>query len=86
MLEVCNITKIYKSFFKTKVACKNVSFEVREGEIASLLGLNGAGKSTILKIISGVLEATEGDVIIEGKSRGRLASCMKMLRYTATLP
>lgn len=68
MLEVCNITKVYKSFFKTKVACKNVSFEVREGEIASLLGLNGAGKSTILKIISGVQEATEGDVIIEGKS------------------
>ena len=68
MLEVCNITKVYKSFFKTKVACKNVSFEVKEGEIASLLGLNGAGKSTILKIISGVLEATEGDVVIEGKS------------------
>lgn len=68
MLEVCNITKVYKSFFKTKMACKNISFEVREGEIASLLGLNGAGKSTILKIIAGVQEATAGDVRICGKS------------------
>lgn len=68
MLEVCNITKVYKSFFKTKIACKNVSFEVQEGEIASLLGLNGAGKSTILKIISGVEPSSEGDVIIFGNS------------------
>ena len=68
MLEVRNITKIYKSLWKKKVACSNVSFIVKEGEIASLLGLNGAGKSTILKIIAGLTLPTTGDVIIEGKS------------------
>lgn len=68
MLEVCNITKIYKSLWKKKVACNDVSFTVKEGEIASLLGLNGAGKSTILKIIAGLILPTLGDVIIEGKS------------------
>ena len=68
MLEVCNVTKIYNELWKKSLACKDVSFTVKEGEIASLLGLNGAGKSTILKIISGVLQPTSGDVFISGKS------------------
>lgn len=68
MLEVCNVTKIYREFLKENVACKNVSFEVKEGEIVSLLGLNGAGKSTIIKIIAGLVKPSEGDVLIEGCS------------------
>lgn len=68
MLEVCNVTKVYNELWKKNIACKNVSFTVKEGEIASLLGLNGAGKSTILKIISGILQPTSGDVLISGKS------------------
>ena len=68
MLEVCNLTKIYNDLWKKNIACKDVSFTVKEGEIASLLGLNGAGKSTILKIISGILQPTSGDVFISGKS------------------
>ncbi|MGP1414432.1 MAG: ABC transporter ATP-binding protein [Treponema sp.] len=68
MLEVCNVTKVYNELWKKNIACKNVSFTVEEGEIASLLGLNGAGKSTILKIISGVLQPTSGNVFISGKS------------------
>ena len=68
MLEVCNVTKIYNELWKKNIACKDVSFTVKEGEIASLLGLNGAGKSTILKIISGVLQPTSGDVFISGES------------------
>ena len=68
MLEVCNITKIYHDLWKKTIACKNISFTVKEGEIASLLGLNGAGKSTIIKIISGLSNPTYGDVIIAGKS------------------
>ena len=68
MLEVCNVTKVYNELWKKNIACKDVSFTVKEGEIASLLGLNGAGKSTILKIISGVLQPTSGDVFVSGKS------------------
>ncbi|MGP1438740.1 MAG: ABC transporter ATP-binding protein [Treponema sp.] len=68
MLEVCNITKVYNDLWKKSLACKDVSFNVYEGEIVSLLGLNGAGKSTILKIISGILQPTSGDVYICGKS------------------
>ena len=48
----------YKDFW----ALKNVSFDVKRGEVIGLIGRNGAGKSTILKIISGILKPTEGSV------------------------
>jgi ABC-2 type transport system ATP-binding protein len=47
-------------------ALKNVSFEVKKGEIFGLIGLNGAGKSTLLKVIAGVLKPTKGKVNIMG--------------------
>lgn len=43
-----------------------VTFVVREGEIATLVGANGAGKSTTLKTISGVVRATEGQIVFDG--------------------
>lgn len=48
-------------------ALRNIDFEVEKGEIFGILGLNGAGKSTMLKIISGVLKPTEGNIKIQGK-------------------
>jgi len=49
-------------------AVKKVSFEVREGEIITLLGANGAGKSTILKAVSGLLPVRSGTVAMEGRN------------------
>ena len=48
-------------------ALKNISFEINKGDIFGILGLNGAGKSTILKIVSGILKPTSGSVNIKGK-------------------
>jgi branched-chain amino acid transport system ATP-binding protein len=48
-------------------AVKKVNFEVNEGEIVSLIGANGAGKTTILKTISGLLHPAGGKIIYEGK-------------------
>lgn len=48
-------------------AIKDVSFEVNEGEVIALIGANGAGKTTILHTISGLLSPTKGSVIFEGK-------------------
>lgn len=63
--ESMSITK--KKYHRDYYALKNVSFDVKEGECVGLLGTNGAGKSTILKIITGVLNPTGGSVEINGK-------------------
>ena len=64
MLKVENINVYYGNIH----AVKNVSFEVNEGEIVTLIGANGAGKSTTLKTISGLLHPKTGDVLYKGKS------------------
>lgn len=49
-------------------AVHNVSFEVKQGEIVSLIGANGAGKTTILRTISGLVRPSNGRIIFEGKN------------------
>ena len=60
MLEVKNL-EVYYGVIQ---AIKGISFEVNEGEVIALIGANGAGKSTFLKILSGQLEPTSGDIAI----------------------
>ncbi|HZL82305.1 MAG TPA: ABC transporter ATP-binding protein [Candidatus Deferrimicrobium sp.] len=62
MLEVKNIDVFYGSIR----ALKDVSFSVEKGEIVSIIGANGAGKSTTLRAISGILRATSGTIIYDG--------------------
>ncbi|PBB24669.1 MULTISPECIES: sugar ABC transporter ATP-binding protein [unclassified Mesorhizobium] len=57
-----NVTKNYRGVS----AVKNVSFDLRKGEIHALLGENGAGKSTLTKIIAGVVDATSGKMFHKG--------------------
>lgn len=67
-LEVKNISKSFAGVH----ALEDVSFEVRKGEIHCLIGENGSGKSTIIKVIAGVYEPDEGEIIISGRSYKRL--------------
>ena len=62
MIEVKNVTKRYGNF----TAVDNISFKINEGEIVGLLGPNGAGKSTTMNMITGYIEPTEGEIIING--------------------
>ena len=55
-------------YYGETLAVEDVSFAISPGEIVGLLGHNGAGKSTILKLISGALEPNEGEVLIDGLS------------------
>lgn len=62
MIEIKNVTKKYGNF----VAIDKISFTIKEGEIIGLLGPNGAGKSTTMNMITGFIEQTEGEIIIDG--------------------
>ena len=59
MLEVNNINVFYGSIH----AVKDISFKVEKGEIISLIGANGAGKTTILQTVSGLLKSTTGSIV-----------------------
>lgn len=83
IIEFKNVTKKYKLFkndkkrliavfnkkvpYKEKRAVDNVSFTIKRGESVALFGRNGAGKSTILKIVTGVTFPTEGEVKVNGR-------------------
>ena len=58
---------LHKSYHKDFYALKGVSFQIEKGEKVGIIGSNGAGKSTILKILTGVLNPTEGEVVTEGR-------------------
>ncbi len=78
-----NVSKVYKLYsstrkrllgifikkigYKKKRAVDGVSFEIERGESVALFGKNGAGKSTILKMITGVAFPTEGEIIVNGR-------------------
>ena len=64
VLSVKNVTKIYGE----RTAVNNVSFDINKGEIYGLIGQNGAGKTTIIKIITGLAQATMGNVYICGQN------------------
>lgn len=64
MLDVKNLHVYYGSIH----ALKGISFHVDEGEIVALIGANGAGKSTTLSTISGLLQPSEGSVIFRGEN------------------
>lgn len=63
-----------EAFYGKIQALRGVTLAVHEGEIVTLLGSNGAGKSTTLKTISGLVRAQRGDVQLEGESIARLAA------------
>ena len=65
MLRLENITKVYA----TDLVLKNISWEIKKGEKIGLIGSNGAGKTTQLKILMGEEEQTSGSIIKEGKPR-----------------
>lgn len=63
MLEVKNLEVCYGMI----KAIKGISFEVNEGEVIALIGANGAGKTTILHTVTGLIQAKAGQIIFEGK-------------------
>lgn len=63
MIDVINISKKYGKIH----ALKDVSFKIKEGKVIGILGINGVGKSTILKCIAGVIRPDKGKILIDGE-------------------
>lgn len=63
MIELKNVTKKYGDF----VAINNMNFKIEKGEIIGFLGQNGAGKTTTMKLITGLLDCTEGEIYINNE-------------------
>lgn len=69
MLEIKNLQVYYGMIH----AIKDVSFEVNEGEVIALIGANGAGKTTILHTVTGLIAAKGGEVLYEGVDLQKIA-------------
>jgi len=63
MISISGLTKTYAAGFQ---ALKNVSLEIRQGEIFALLGPNGAGKTTLINAVCGIVTPTAGEVLVDG--------------------
>lgn len=69
MISLLEVRNLDKSFFATHAA-NDVSFDVNQGEIVSLLGENGAGKSTVIKMLAGVYKPDSGTMMLSGAELG----------------
>ena len=67
IVAVSNLSKTYASGFK---ALKNINLDIRRGEIFALLGPNGAGKTTLISVICGIVNASEGRILVDGHDIG----------------
>jgi ABC-type multidrug transport system ATPase subunit len=80
-LELRGVTKSYAD----RIALDDVSLAVERGELVALVGANGAGKSTLLQLAVGLLDATSGDVLVEGATAGSL-DARRSLSYISDQP
>ena len=65
MIEIKNVSK---SYVKEKKSVDNLNLEIKDGEIFGFLGPNGAGKTTTIRMITGILDADEGEILIDGNN------------------
>ena len=84
MIEIKNVTKIYNG---SKKALDKISFDIKNGEIFAFIGHNGAGKTTMIKSLVGILDFEEGDILINGKSiKDDPVGCKLLMAYVPDNP
>jgi putative ABC transport system ATP-binding protein len=72
MVDVRNVTKVYRRDAEELVVLNGLSLQVQEGDYAALMGPSGSGKSTLLNLIAGIDKPTSGDVIVAGTNVAQL--------------
>lgn len=71
ILEIKNVSRVYKDDGKEMIALKDVSFDVQEGEFISIIGASGCGKTTLLRMLAGLDPVQSGEILLKGeKIRG----------------
>lgn len=72
IIEVKNVTKIYRVGNEKVLALDDVSFSINKGDFCCLLGSSGSGKSTLLNLMAGIEKITKGEILIKGKDIGKM--------------
>lgn len=72
MIQMKDVSKIYKTEMIETVALSHVSFEIKKGEFAAIMGPSGSGKSTLMHILGALDLATSGEYILDGESVSKL--------------
>ena len=72
MIDIKNVSKIFRTKSQTIEAVKDVSLEINKGEIFGIIGYSGAGKSTLIRLLNGLELPTEGEIIVGDASIGAL--------------
>lgn len=84
LLEIKNYSKVYGD---SKKACDDVNLKIESGDIFGFIGHNGAGKSTTIRAVVGVLDFSEGDITIDGHSvKTEPVECKKITAYIPDNP
>src|ERR1700742_2845064 len=75
IVETRNLTKVYRDFWgrRKKTALRSLNIEIKRGEIFGLLGPNGSGKTTTIKLLLGLLFPTDGEAFVFGESASDVA-------------
>ena len=82
MIEAVHLCKRYGA----QTAVEDIHFSVSPGEIVGLIGHNGSGKTTTMRMLTGCLDPTSGDVLIDGQSLLRHAELKKQIGYLPEIP
>lgn len=84
MLKINNFSKQYKG---GKLAVDSLNLEVKKGDIFGFIGHNGAGKTTTLKCVSGILDFSDGEILVDGVSiKNNPIECKKIMAYVPDNP
>ena len=87
MGKILEIKEFSKSYDDDSKAVDNISLSINEGEIYGFIGHNGAGKSTTIKSVVGILPVRDGDIIVDGMSvRQSIKACQKKIGYIPDNP
>ena len=72
MLKLHNLSRIYQTNDVETTALNNVNIDIQQGEFVAVMGPSGCGKSTLLRMVAGLEDANQGNIIIDGKKVNEL--------------